>query len=223
MRELREFKEKADLSGEPAISPPDNMPIVITSLPLHLVEPAPSVHGSVTTSNGAMQTLSAATGETITNTPDNQGDIVATFSQDPSVGHRTSRATETEQRQKIETPDWIMVKPGEDDAEEAREELEAAMGSASRFSGLKSPVKRLRKSLGAGHDDVSIDLPSVAFGSRVRDPLARTNLADRIRISKILLMRIITLSIVDTRLSNAVSAKMSEISYITRNSRCARG
>lgn len=38
--------------------------------------------------------------------------------------------------EKIETPSWIVVKPGEDDKEEAREEMERR--------GPVSPVRRLR-------------------------------------------------------------------------------
>lgn len=48
-------------------------------------------------------------------------------------------------RNVIETPDWMMVKAGQDDQEEAREELSAKMAA--------SPVRRLRR-LSIG-DDVS--------------------------------------------------------------------
>lgn len=45
---------------------------------------------------------------------------------------------DTDTSEKIETPGWVVVKPGEDDAEEAREEMGAG--------GVKlSPLKRLRR------------------------------------------------------------------------------
>jgi len=46
---------------------------------------------------------------------------------------------------KIETPGWVLVRPGEDDAEEAREEV---LGGGGRTS----PLKRLRR---LATDDVS--------------------------------------------------------------------
>lgn len=69
----------------------------------------------------------------------------------------------------IETPDWIIVKPGEDDQEEAREELDAALrglGPGRMGRGPLSPVKRLRKSFGGhGHDEVSTVTVCFAFPS----------------------------------------------------------
>lgn len=54
------------------------------------------------------------------------------------------------EREVIETPDWVMVKAGEDDQEEAREELSTRTPV--------SPVRRLRV-LGTG-DDVSSSSPN---------------------------------------------------------------
>lgn len=50
--------------------------------------------------------------------------------------------------ERIETPSWILVKPGEDDKEEAREELALGLYGRGVGMGPKSPVKRLRRALG---------------------------------------------------------------------------
>lgn len=100
------------VSGYPSQSPPENMRITITSLPLDLVDPPTYAVGPATHT------------EKITITP-HPG---------PDSGQGV-----------IETPDWVMVKAGEDDQEEAREELSSRTAI--------SPVRRLRV-LGPS-DDVS--------------------------------------------------------------------
>lgn len=99
--------------GCPSQSPPENMRITITSLPLELVDPPPYTVGpSVHT-------------EQITITP------------------HLEPGSSSKSQGVIETPDWVMVKAGEDDQEEAREEL---------FTKTPvSPVRRLRV-LGASDD-----------------------------------------------------------------------
>ncbi len=57
----------------------------------------------------------------------------------PSTAPRAVLAS-VEDKERIETPSWVFVKPGEDDKEEAKEELELS-GRGLRMS----PVKRLRK------------------------------------------------------------------------------
>lgn len=108
------------ISGCPSQTPPENMRITITSLPLELVDPPPYAVGP------ALHT------EQVTLTPQPQSGASST----------------TKSQGVIETPDWVMVKAGEDDQEEAREEL---------FTKTPvSPVRRLRV-LGAGAgDDVSL-------------------------------------------------------------------
>ena len=51
---------------------------------------------------------------------------------------RADYVMELEPAEKIETPGWVLVRPGEDDAEEAREEV-------SGGGGRTSPLKRLRR------------------------------------------------------------------------------
>ena len=65
----------------------------------------------------------------------------------------SAAAAVLEETERIEVPCWVMVKAGEDDEEEARDEL---LGGTQGVSKIMSPVKRLRK---------------VLIGDEVRDPL----------------------------------------------------
>lgn len=117
------------IAGLPSDSPPPFLPLHLTTLPLSLVQPP--THS--TTSNTAPQPL-------ITLTPTHNQRIPT-----PSP-RRANLVLDTDTSEKIETPGWVVVKPGEDDAEEAREEMG---GGAVRLS----PLKRLRR---LPHDDVGV-------------------------------------------------------------------
>jgi hypothetical protein len=108
--------------GAPLTSPPDNLPIILTTLPLSLVDPP------TTTSHAAEPAPPA-----ITLTPTRTHRALTT----PSP---RAAAAVLETSGRIEVPDWVMVRAGEDDREEAKEELMIGMGR-----GAASPVKRLRK------------------------------------------------------------------------------
>lgn len=120
--------------GAPLTSPPDNLPIILTTLPLPLVDPP------TTTSHAAEPAPPA-----ITLTPTRTHRALTT----PSP---RAAAAVPETSGRIEVPDWVMVRAGEDDREEAKEELMIGMGR-----GAASPVKRLRKAIlgdevGSVHD-----------------------------------------------------------------------
>ena len=112
----------------PCASPPDELILEITTLPLSLVEqdirhvdrvPPPDAIPPGHTRDLHMRDAS------------------------PQAATPTRKILK-----RIETPSWVFVKPGEDDKEEAKEELERSGRSPSL-----SPIKRLRK------DEVGAGLP----------------------------------------------------------------
>lgn len=121
--------------GAPSDDPPESLSIYLTSLPLAFVDPAPSY------------VLPPRATEAVTLTPTRPGGVNPP-NLAPSPRGKQARL---EQAERIETPSWSMVKPGEDAEWEARGEIEAM--AAARLAGLLSPVKRLRKAL---PDDVSV-------------------------------------------------------------------
>ncbi|WRT69825.1 uncharacterized protein IL334_006816 [Kwoniella shivajii] len=108
--------------GEPSSTPPETVQIHLTSLPLDHVNPP------------ITQTTKVAPEiPTVTLTPNS----------------KTNRKDDSENKlpkeDKIEVPEWIMVKPGEDDQEEAREELVFGGVGLGKGKPILSPVKRLRR------------------------------------------------------------------------------
>ncbi|WWC66009.1 uncharacterized protein I303_108631 [Kwoniella dejecticola CBS 10117] len=142
MREIEEMIiDWLERWGEPSSTPPDDLPVYLTSIPLSYIDPPPS--SARTTPHLQMN---------ITHTPTRKKSIGdARF----SPGAQKDMPTQT---QKIEVPDWVMIKPGEDDQEEAREEL------SSGAKGLTSPIKRLRRGgIGIGLGDEAEEDTSDAF------------------------------------------------------------
>ncbi|OCF34352.1 hypothetical protein I316_03866 [Kwoniella heveanensis BCC8398] len=122
MREVEEMiVDWLERWGEPTTTPPDDLPIVLTSIPLSFVQP-PVEH------------ILASQPEPppITLTPTRKK---ADVQEEAKLG----------KEDKIEVPSWVMVRAGEDDEEEAREELEMKGRGRGRGAGLVSPVKRLRR------------------------------------------------------------------------------
>ncbi|WWD20411.1 hypothetical protein CI109_104887 [Kwoniella shandongensis] len=124
MREVEEMVvDWLERWGEPSSTPPDSLPIHLTSIPLNLVTPPPT----------QTQLLNQPTTPSITLTPSrHKGERIDTDGE--------NKLTKEE---RIETPSWVMVKPGEDDEEEAKEELEVF--GLGKGKGVTSPVKRLRR------------------------------------------------------------------------------
>ncbi|WVQ66159.1 uncharacterized protein L199_004337 [Kwoniella botswanensis] len=113
--------------GEPSTTPPKQLPIHLTSLPLSFVSPP---------------------------TTKTQQDVaVPTITLTPSRRKAEEGEGRLGKEEKIEVPDWVMVKAGEDDKEEAREEL--VFGRGGKGKGPVSPVKRLRR--GGIGDEVEED------------------------------------------------------------------
>ncbi|WVR07956.1 hypothetical protein IAU60_004999 [Kwoniella sp. DSM 27419] len=113
--------------GEPQLTPPDDLPIHLTSIPLASVQPPTR-----------SSYLAGPEAPSITLTPTRTKSEVD--QSDGKIG----------QEEKIEVPSWVMVRAGEDDQEEAREELEqgsSGHGNSKRAvgKGPVSPVKRLRR------------------------------------------------------------------------------
>lgn len=105
-------------TGEASPGPPNDLPIHITTLPMNLVYPPTHL------TRALEQSSQASTRPLRLTSP-----------------LRQLHQTNLEEHKKIETPSWRIVKPGEDDKEEAREEL------------AQSPVKR---KIRHGHDLVSL-------------------------------------------------------------------
>ncbi|WVQ84445.1 hypothetical protein IAT38_006597 [Cryptococcus sp. DSM 104549] len=131
MREVEEMiVDWLERWGEPSTNPPDNLPVHLTTLPLDLVSPP-------TTNTGTSQPSAPA----ITLTPSR------------NMPERVDAEGEAKlaKEERIETPSWVMVKAGEDDEWEAKEELEmvglgaAPVAGKGKAKALLSPVKRLRK------------------------------------------------------------------------------
>nr|XP_019043664.1 hypothetical protein I302_08244 [Kwoniella bestiolae CBS 10118]OCF22594.1 hypothetical protein I302_08244 [Kwoniella bestiolae CBS 10118] len=122
MREVEEMIiDWLERWAEPSTIPPSTLPIHLTSLPLSHVHPPP------TPSTTNQQDLNVPR---ITLTPSRRKSVVD--------GEGEGRLG---QEEKIEVPEWVMVKAGEDDREEAREE----MVFVGKGRGVTSPVKRLRR------------------------------------------------------------------------------
>ena len=118
----------------PCTSPPDNLPLHLTTLPLSLIHP-PTSPSQVAQPAPPLITL----------TPTQPSHLRLST---PSP-RRTAALLDN--HEKIETPGWVMIKPGEDDEQEAREELEGGRVVPT------SPLKRLRRLTG---DEVSPSIPS---------------------------------------------------------------
>lgn len=118
----RRTRAMLTLPGYSSDSPPGNTKIVITSLPVDMVHPPIHTVGLHEVS------------EPVTITPA------------PQAGPGPSTLQAGSGAGVIETPDWVMVKAGQDDQEEAREEL----SSRAHIS----PVRRLRRL--SGSEDVSL-------------------------------------------------------------------
>ena len=107
--------------GLPSDTPPPSLPLYLSSLPLSMVNPPTYSISEI-----------AAPQPLITLTPTHNHRHPT-----PSP-RRANLVLDTDTSEKIETPGWVVVKPGEDDAEEAREEM--------GVGGVKlSPLKRLRR------------------------------------------------------------------------------
>ncbi|WVQ95924.1 hypothetical protein IAU59_003023 [Kwoniella sp. CBS 9459] len=123
MREVEEMiVDWLERWGEPTATPPDDLPFHLTSIPLSFVQPPP-------------KHISSAQPEPppITLTPTRKK---ADTQEEAKLG----------KEEKIEVPSWVMVRAGEDDEEEAREELEmTGRGRQRGVAGIVSPVKRLRR------------------------------------------------------------------------------
>ncbi|WVF68374.1 hypothetical protein IAT40_003139 [Kwoniella sp. CBS 6097] len=122
MREVEEMiVDWLERWGEPTTTPPDDLVIHLTSIPLSFVQPPPK------------HTLaSQPEPPPITLTPTRKK---ADIQEEAKLG----------KEEKIEVPSWVMVRGGEDDEEEAREELELTGRGQGRGAGIVSPVKRLRR------------------------------------------------------------------------------
>lgn len=142
--------------GEPVTTPPDGLPILLTTLPLEMLNPPP-VFTSTASSSGQEQSSRPP----ITLTPSRKIDPasiemvrVKMEGTDALVDVKGENTLGKEEM--IETPGWVMVKPGEDDEQEAREELKngpligTGTGGVGKGKGVVSPVKRLRRM----HDEV---------------------------------------------------------------------
>ncbi|ODO03565.1 hypothetical protein L198_02413 [Cryptococcus wingfieldii CBS 7118] len=132
--------------GEPVTTPPDDMPILVTTISLDLLQPP------VTTlfpSNPNAPTITLTPSRpSISNHPFPPADTASTTT--GIVDHGGEQRLKKEEM--IETPEWVMVKPGDDDMEEAREELGGGIGKAKVHT---SPVKRLRKVHDEPEEDTS--------------------------------------------------------------------
>lgn len=157
--------------GEPVTIPPDRLPILLTTLPLEMLNPLPVfIPMSSPTSSGQEQ---SSGGPPITLTPSRRIDPASTemvtlkmegTGKDALVDVKGENMLGKDEM--IETPGWVMVAPGEDDEQEAREELENGpfVGSGTgtgtgtgvigkgKGIGIVSPVKRLRRM----HDEVCL-------------------------------------------------------------------
>lgn len=152
--------------GEPVTTPPDGLPILLTTLPLEMLNPPP-VFTPTYSSSGQAQ----SNGPPITLTPSRKIDPASTGmvtvkmeGADALVDVKGENTLGKEEM--IETPGWVIVKPGEDDEQEAREELEngpfagigsrpgtgTGTGGVGKGKGVVSPVKRLRRM----HDEVCL-------------------------------------------------------------------
>lgn len=155
--------------GEPVTIPPDRLPIILTTLPLEMLNPPPVfIPTSSSTSSGQEQ---SSGGPPITLTPSRRIDPASTemvtlkmegTGKDALVDVKGENMLGKDEM--IETPGWLMVAPGEDDEQEAREELEngpfvgpgtgtgTRTGGIGKGKGIVSPVKRLRRM----HDEVCL-------------------------------------------------------------------
>lgn len=152
--------------GEPVTTPPDGLPILLTTLPLEMLNPPP-----VFTPTYSSSEQEQSNGPPITLTPSRKIDPASTGmvtvkmeGTDALVDVKGENTLGKEEM--IETPGWVMVKPGEDDEQEAREELETGpfagigsrpgtgtgTGGVGKGKGVVSPVKRLRRM----HDEVCL-------------------------------------------------------------------
>lgn len=157
--------------GEPVTIPPDRLPILLTTLPLEMLNPLPVfIPMSSSTSSGQEQ---SSGGPPITLTPSRRIAPASTemvtlkmegTGKDALVDVKGENMLGKDEM--IETPGWVMVAPGEDDEQEAREELENGpfVGSGTgtgtgtgvigkgKGIGIVSPIKRLRRM----HDEVCL-------------------------------------------------------------------
>ena len=127
--------------GAPCDGPPDGLRLHITSLPLALVHPPTREEAS---SGANSETALSSTPQIEANATYSVGQAVASKSmpEHKAGGAKAETTTTTskgETRDKIQTPSWTLVKPGQDDEEEARDEVSGGV--------LKSPLKRLRHAL----------------------------------------------------------------------------
>ncbi|WWC92675.1 uncharacterized protein L201_007634 [Kwoniella dendrophila CBS 6074] len=131
MREVEEMIiDWLERCSEPSITPPDNLPIYLTSIPLSYVDPPVT---QISFQQQRQQQHSEEQG--ITLTPNSKKSI-------------KNPEDDGQFKEKIEVPEWVMVKAGEDDEEEAREELvfgNIANNNKGKGKVLVSPVKRLRR------------------------------------------------------------------------------
>ncbi|OWZ78774.1 hypothetical protein C365_02413 [Cryptococcus neoformans Bt85] len=153
--------------GEPVTTPPDGLPILLTTLPLEMLNPPP-VFTPTYSSSGQEQ----SNGPPITLTPSRKIDpasagIVTVKMEGADALVDVKGENTLGKEEMIETPGWVMVKPGEDDEQEAREELEngpfigigsrpgTGTGGVGKGKGIVSPVKRLRRMHDEPEEDTS--------------------------------------------------------------------
>lgn len=125
--------------GEASPGPPNDLSVYLSTLPMSMIHPpAHTVDASETTQQNLLLSPSRPL--------------------QPAVPLLSPNRAGAEERRRIETPTWVIVKPGEDDAEEAREELGSFIPGTRR---VLSPIKRKVRQ---GHDLVSL---SLRFSARV--------------------------------------------------------
>jgi hypothetical protein len=130
--------------GAPTAGPPDDLPIYLSTLPLSLIHPPPT---SFSHPPPTPVTITPTKPTTLIPPPSPRLAFPLTS---PRLAHGATHGAlispsprkallDPEQRERIETPSWHMVAPGEDDMEEAQDEL------MTHGRQPTSPVKRLRR------------------------------------------------------------------------------
>ncbi|WVO15000.1 hypothetical protein L204_102643 [Cryptococcus depauperatus] len=121
--------------AEPVTSPPDNLSIHVSSLPITSLDPPPSPCYI------AERNLPSIT---VTHSRHLASTDTTAIDEDKRLS----------KEQAIETPGWVVVATGEDDVEEAKEELREGEGRGARGHVI-SPLKRLRRIHDESEEDTS--------------------------------------------------------------------
>ncbi|RSH81250.1 uncharacterized protein EHS24_008687 [Apiotrichum porosum] len=134
IRELEEMVvDWLERWGDVDTNPPDNLGLVLTTLPLSLVTPVPYLVDAPTNLKTSAQAQAELKMDLeVKLEPKLEGTPAPVPIAGPSSRPQPAAVPPT----RIETPSWVMVRPGEDDQMEAREEMRAPG---------HSPSKRLRR------------------------------------------------------------------------------